>query len=223
MLVAAALAMALAALQYLALEAVTASAWVDPSYSYVTGLVPDLGNTGCGPYQDRVVCSPLSSVMNTAFVLQGLLFGAAGVLLATLLARRARVLMTSLAVVHAVGLVLVGIFAQSPEAGISTLVVNITAAGLGILAGNAVLVVAGRRREALSIPSWLGRASVVVGTLTIVAAIALLATDVPPGVRERLSIYPFILWQLVTGVVLLRAVRASRTRLRPGLASTPTA
>jgi len=114
----------LAGLQYVIIEAVVAAVWTDPPYNYATNLVPDLGNSACGPYQDRVVCSPLYPLMNAGFIVQGLLFGAAGVLMSRLLAARARVAMLVLTLVFAVGLILTGVFHHSHAAADGTLALN---------------------------------------------------------------------------------------------------
>ncbi len=198
-----------AGLQYLLVEVVVASAWTRPAYDWAFNLVPDLGNSSCGPYQDRVVCSPLHTAMNTGFVVHGLLFGIAGVLLAQSMTRRARTAMTVLAAVFAIGLTLTAVFHQYAGVGVGRLVLNITGAGLAILAGNAMVVTAGRQRRHLGLPSWLGRVSTALGLIGIVAGTALFALGdlVPPGVRERVSIYPFVLWQLLAGAVILRRRR----------------
>lgn len=201
-----------AGVQYLLLEQIVARAWVDPTYDWAANLVPDLGNDTVGVYQDRVVNSPLSELMNAGFIAQGVGLGVGALLLSRALPGRARPLLATLGVVHAAGLALTGIFSQSATAPLSTLVVNIAGAGLAILAGNTIVVVAGRRWSALGLPEWFGRASVVVSGVTIVAALALFALDVaPPGVRERASIYPFIAWEILVGVLLL-SPRTARTR-----------
>jgi hypothetical membrane protein len=104
----------LAAAQYLVLEAVSAAAWHTPAYSYAVNFISDLGNPVAGDVFDgRVINSPLHLMMDTAFVVQGALFIAAGVLLAgTITGRVSRVLLI-LALVHGVGVILVGLFQES--------------------------------------------------------------------------------------------------------------
>ncbi len=132
--------MLVAGLQYLIVELVVASAWTNPSYDWAYDLVPDLGNTACGPYQDRVVCSLLNALMNGGFVAQGILFGLAALVMSRLVARKARgvlVVLVVLALVHAVGLALVAVFHQSPTAAQdATLILSFTGACLAILDGN---------------------------------------------------------------------------------------
>jgi hypothetical membrane protein len=207
LLVLAAAAMLLAGLVYLSAEVVVASAWTNPPYDWANNLVPDLGNTACGPYQDRVVCSPRNGLMNAGFVAQGVLFGLAAIALARLVAGWARGALVALGLAHAAGLTLVAIFHQSPTAAQDgTLIPNFAGAGVAILAGNAILIVAGAQWGALRLPRWFGRASVALGSVAIVAGVLLFVLNIaPPGVRERASIYPFIAWQIVSSPILLRA------------------
>ena len=202
----AAIAMLLAGLGYVIVEAVVASAWTDPPYNYIYDQIPDLGNPTCGPFQERVICSPLYGLMNAMFVVHGILFGVASVLLSRLLAGVTRAVVFVLALVYAVGLSMITIFYQ--HAGMPPIVevLNITGAFLGIVAGSIIAIIFGTQRRRLLLPSWLGPASVVLGVVGIVAGIVFFALSLAPlGVRERVSIYPLILWQIVAGLALLWA------------------
>jgi hypothetical membrane protein len=104
-----------AAALYLVAEAVSASTF--PGYSYATNYISDLGVPDVEVFQGRAIDSPLHLLMNTAFVLHGVLF-----VVAALAARNlavgspapgrpaARWWFTVLAVAHGVGIVLVGLF-----------------------------------------------------------------------------------------------------------------
>ena len=63
-------------LQYFAAEAISISAW-QGSYSLARNYISDLGAVGCGVVvtglSEESLCSPLHSLMNASFVLQGLL------------------------------------------------------------------------------------------------------------------------------------------------------
>lgn len=69
-----------AGLQYLVIETATASAWTSPAYSYATNFVSDLGVPARGTFEGRAIDSPLHAVMNTGFVIQGVLFLTVGVI-----------------------------------------------------------------------------------------------------------------------------------------------
>lgn len=54
-------------------QAVAQGAWTTP-YSLIDNRVSDLGNTACGrTLANTYICSPLHAVMNTTFVLTGVL------------------------------------------------------------------------------------------------------------------------------------------------------
>ena len=54
-------------------QAVAQAAWTTP-YSLIDNRVSDLGNTACGrTLANTYICSPLQAVMNTTFVLTGVL------------------------------------------------------------------------------------------------------------------------------------------------------
>ena len=209
LLAVAAICMVLAASAYLIGEVVTARAWTNPPYNWANNLVPDLGNTACGPYQNRIVCSPSHDLMNSAFIAQAVLFGIASILMALFFTAKTRSTMIALGLTHAVGLVLVGVFPHSPAAAANgTLMLNFLGAGLSIIAGNLIIVIAGRQWQRLRLPSWIGPMSVALGGIGIVVGTALLMAQWgPPGLRERISIYSFILWQIVAGSILLHVTQ----------------
>ena len=66
------------AVQYLAAQGLAAQAW-HPAYSWTSNYISDLGNTACGPFAvphgtAAYVCSPRHDLMNTSFVVSGVLF-----------------------------------------------------------------------------------------------------------------------------------------------------
>jgi hypothetical membrane protein len=217
----AAVAWILAAAAYVVAEAISASAF--PGYSYATNYISDLGVPDVGPFQGRVIDSPLHLVMNAAFVLHGVLFAVAGVLVTagrrTAAARWFRVL----AVVHGVGMVLVGSFHGSQSAVESGLVVlHVAGAALAILGGNAAAVVAGTAllrgaggagREPgtrRGVAGWIGTASVVLGVAGVVGLVMLEVDSgsssidlLPEGVWERVAVYAVLAWDLLAGGTLL--------------------
>src|SRR4051812_37877503 len=140
-LAAAAIALVLGALVFLIGETVAAGAWITPSYSYSANFVSDLGNPHCGPYGGRVVCSPSHTLMNTAFVVQGLLVGAASWLLGRVLRDRSRLLVRCFGVAIAAGFALVGIVHSSPATTADgTLWLHYLGATLAILGTNTLAV-----------------------------------------------------------------------------------
>ena len=64
-----------ATLEYFVIQYIVAANWATP-YSLLRNPISDLGNTGCGLYEGRHVCSPEHGLMNFAFVALGLLMAA---------------------------------------------------------------------------------------------------------------------------------------------------
>jgi hypothetical membrane protein len=215
-LAAAAIALILGALVFLISETVAAGAWTAPSYSYSADFVSDLGNPQCGPYGGRVVCSPSHTLMNMAFVVQGLLVGAASWLLGRVLRDRSRALVRGLGVATAAGFALIAIVHSSTATSADgTLWLHYLGATSAILGTNTLAVLLGRQWQRLRIPAAVGRAGVVLGGAGLVAAVTWLVTFtlLPPGILERTAIYAFVLWQLLLGGFLLHVTQPVRLLL----------
>lgn len=199
----------LAALSYLLAETVAAAAWRTPPYDYAVNYISDLGVAGCGvEYSGRVLCSPLFAVMNAGFIVDGLLFLLAGVLLAPLLGPRLRVLFVVAVVLHSTGNVLVGLFDETTGAIAAGLLrTHVVGATLAILFGNVAAIVAG---------SWgirsgrrLGWVAVLLGAVGIVALVPLAAGGLgsPEGTVERVSVYAITAFELLAGASALWLAR----------------
>ncbi|MFE3021850.1 DUF998 domain-containing protein [Streptomyces sp. NPDC059256] len=194
--------------QWVIAEAITASAWRSPLYNYATNYISDLGVPDCGTqFQGRELCSPRHTLMNTSFMVEGVLFAIGVVLLARLLSGHARRVVMSLAVAHGVGMAAVSLFHGSPDGPSLGLVLHIGGAGVGILCANTVAILAGALKS-LQLPTGYRVFSVAVGVLGI-ASIALVGvSESTAGIFERDSVYSWLLWGTVTGVLLLaRRVR----------------
>ncbi|MCV7419572.1 DUF998 domain-containing protein [Mycobacterium yunnanensis] len=180
---------------YLGLEAIAAAA--QPGYRYAVNFISDLGQPS----------SPLHTVMNAAFVVQGTLFLAAAILLARRTGRGNGVFV-GCAAANAVGNVVV---ASVPSGGSGIAWVHVSAAAVAIVGGNAAIL-AGHRLVSQS--RWYRRASVGVAALGflafgILAVPAVSATGVllPGAVWERTSVYTIIGWQLLSALWLVRRRR----------------
>ena len=191
------------AVQWVVAEAVAAGAWTDPSYSYAANFISDLGVPDCGTeFQGRVICSPLHPLMNASFIGQGILFALGVVLLARLAEGRTRRILVGLAVTHGVAFVLVGLFHGSPDGRDSALIIHVAAAGVGILCANTVAILVGASRG-LGLPAAYRRFSIAVGVLGIASeALVNLSADTA-GLFERGGVYSWLLWGLVTGVLVM--------------------
>lgn len=129
---------------YLAAEAIAASAWKQPTYSYADNWISDLGSATAGVFQDRELNSPLHAVMNSGFIIQGLLFGCGALLLSRTLTGRVRTFTAVMAVVTTIGYILVGTFHGSLQAQQNgTLPLHFTGATQAILGANLLSLVLG--------------------------------------------------------------------------------
>jgi hypothetical membrane protein len=184
---------AVAGAVYLGLEAVAAAAF--PGYRYATNFISDLGRPD----------SPLSHLMNTAFVVQGTLFFAAAVALTRTRRGPGSTVFVACAAANAVGNVGV---AMVPSGGAGIAWVHVSAATVAIVGGNAAIL-AGCRL--VSETPWYRGVSIGTAALGFLAFILLAvgavttSTVVLPGaVWERTCVYTIIGWQMLSALRLLR-------------------
>jgi hypothetical protein len=80
---------------------------------------------------------------------------------------------------------------------------------MAILGGNIAAIVTGFQCHRLEMPHWYGRMSIVLGFLGIACGVVLGTTigRIPSGISERASVYTILLWQLLTGIVLIVGLR----------------
>jgi hypothetical membrane protein len=195
--------LAVNAVQWVVVEAVAAAAWTDPPYSYLSNYISDLGVPDCGTeFQGRDLCSPLHPLMNTAFIAQGVLFAAGVLILSRLVGGRARPIVVALALLHGVGFVLVGLFHGSADGPSAGLVIHVAAAAVGILCANTLAIMAGSVRG-LARPAAYRIFSIAIGVLGLLSEALTPLSARTAGLFERGGVYSWLLWGLVTGVLLL--------------------
>ena len=197
--------------QYLVAEAIAAAAWSRP-YSYARNFISDLGVTSCagtGP------CSPLGWVINTGFIVSGLLAILASALLGQLIPRPFwRWGVMALAIAHGVGSAVVGLVHSAPGTAAGTPRLHVVGAYAAIVGGNLALMAAGQ----VASPAWAtGRfraLSLCVGAFGLACGLALVVTRRwPPGALERGAVDTITVWEVVTGLLL--AVRLRRSSREP--------
>jgi len=203
------------AIQWIAAEAITASAWMEPTYSYATNYISDLGVPDCGTqFQGRDLCSPLNLVMNTSFALEGILFALAVIFLSRVLNAARRRLVIALALAHGAGMVAVGLFHGSAQGSGPGLALHVAGAGVGILCANTIAILAGSFRG-LALPAPYRWFSVVIGTAGLVSIALVGMSATTAGIFERGSVYSWLSWSLVTGTMtLVHLLRSRRTPVR---------
>jgi hypothetical membrane protein len=199
---------------YFIVQPVVAAAW-QPPYDVTANTISDLGITGCGDFRqfdDRVIyaCSPRHALMNTAFVVVGLLTSAGALLTRDLWPRR------RLATVGVAFVVLAGV--GGILLGLAPADVNLAAHGAGALlqvpgaVGPLLLGVA-----AWSVRRGVAAFSVVCGVVGSAACLLFFSRSdlgLGLGVMERLAFDPLTVWMTALGALLLGRLLRSRRDLR---------
>ena len=200
--------LALSAITYLVAETVTAAAWRSPAYDYAANSVGDLGNPVCGPYDQRVSCSPLSSVMDVGTVVQGVLLALALVLLGRCAGRRLGVVLAVAGVLVGAGFALFGLLPVSPTAAADgTLAIHDVGTLVALLGSSALGVVVGLAGRRLGVGSPVVRSVLAaLGVVGLAAQVVWLLTFyvLPSGAPQRVGIYTALAWELLLGGLLLR-------------------
>jgi hypothetical membrane protein len=190
-------------------QGIAQAAWTTP-YSLIDNRVSDLGSTSCGTtLANTYICSPLHAVMNSTFVLTGVLI-LAGLFLTWSVWPRRRLATWGLVLlgVAGAGTILIGL---SPE-NVNVFVHLVGA--LNIPAGNVAMILLGLaiwrdRREM----AWFSLLAGVVGLLGMLAGpFLVILTGHGGGLAERIALYPLIIWLIVFGL----SVIADRVRRRSG-------
>ncbi|QRM35372.1 DUF998 domain-containing protein (plasmid) [Microvirga sp. VF16] len=194
----------------------TASAF--PGYSYAHNYISDLGVPDVGDFMGRFLNSPLHAVMNFGFIARGLLLLIGSLLiLRPVSVARGRTPLLILALLHSVGIVLVGLVPSSPTSAAAGLIgVHTLGALLAILGGNTMALVAGLRGDPITtLRSYriisialgaFGGASFIMLMANISLARSILFAD---GIWERLSVYTIIAWTLVSSFAIFARDRSS--------------
>jgi hypothetical membrane protein len=189
-------------LQYFVVQVIVAARFVG-GYSLSRNTISDLGNTSCGTFSDRYVCSPAHPAMNLSFVTLGIT-----VVVGSALVHRAlgntRGVATGfvLFALGGVGVVLVGLFPENTVPALHGI-----AATLPFLVGNVGVVIVG---VTLSGPNPLRVLTLLTGGLSLLALCCYAGghfLGLGEGGLERVVAYPQTVWQICTGLYLLRAGR----------------
>jgi hypothetical membrane protein len=190
-------------IQYFLAQLIVARRW-SPPYSLSRNTISDLGNTACGNYGGRLVCSPLHGLMNASFVVLGVTMMAGSALIWRGRGTgRAAAAGLGLMGVSGAGVVLVGLF---PENSVGAL--HGTGAGLSFVLGNVGIIVLGgafRLPLGLRLYSYLSGAGALAALGCFVSGRYL---GLGEGGMERVVAYPQTAWLIVIGLYLLCASRA---------------
>lgn len=195
-----------AGLLFLICEAVAAAAWTDPVYRYSYNFISDLGVSGQVIVDGRLVNSPLPQVMNFAMILHGILMVTGMVCLKNAVPQRQWTVALTAAVIHAIGMAMVGSFHGLDYA---TLNPHILGALLAVLAGDFLAVYTGRFLRKRQTAPGLSAASRLIGSAGFLSVLVLLLFPSEYGaILERFAVYTILGWELVVGVWLIRHSRS---------------
>lgn len=195
-------------IQYFVTMAIIAAAWTN-HYSLINNTISDLGNTACGIYVDRFVCSPGYSWMNASFVILGATMIAGSTLIYQEFKKSAGSLIGfTFMALAGLGTILVGVF---PENTVESL--HILGATLAFLIGNLGLVILGL---SLDLPRIFRYYTLISGVVAL-AALGLFVSHnylgIGIGGMERLAGHPQTIWLITFGLYMSRD-RFRNLRLR---------
>ncbi|MGC2977595.1 DUF998 domain-containing protein [Brevibacterium sp. FAM 25378] len=210
------------AADYILAEAITAAAWQNPAYSYSFNYISDLGAPDVARFQGRMVDSPLHMVMNTGFIIHGIIFIAAAVLVQHAITRTGpRRTYLVLAALHGIGISLVGLFHGSQAAiDDGTAALHGLGALLAIGAGNIAAIIMGIHFARNSRRGTSGRGSVgsrgsggrrgvgwvlaglgITGLAAFAYLLATTGTDID-GIPERIAVYTIMVAEVIARTTL---------------------
>lgn len=187
----------ISSLQYFLIQLLAALRW-SPAYSLSRDTISDLGNTACGRFNDRYVCSPLHTVMNISFVVLGVTMVVGCALLHHALsptATRSGALGFAFIAIGGIGVIVVGAFPENSVPAFHGI-----GAALPFVVGDAGIVLLG---FSLSAPMAFRIFTLFAGVVALSALVFYASTHylgLGEGGMERLVAYPQTAWLILFGV-----------------------
>lgn len=199
-------------IQFFAVQVFVALRWTPP-YSLARDTISDLGNTACGTFNARPVCSPLHELMNASFIVLGVAMTAGSILIyRQSAAGRAAAAGFAAMAISGIGVIVVGVFPENSVPAFHGL-----GAAIAFTIGNAALIV---MAAAPLLPLALRVYSFLSGALAVLALVNYAGghyLGLGEGGIERVVAYPQAIWLIVIGLFLL-----IRSRVRPRVPSAGT-
>jgi hypothetical membrane protein len=184
-------------IQYFAIQLFVALKWTPP-YSLSRDTISDLGNTACGTWNGRYVCSPLHSLMNVSFVVLGITMTLGSVLISRYFANgRASEAGFAAMAISGLGVIMVGFF---PENSVPTL--HGLGAAIPFALGNASLIILAL---SFKMPAVLRVYSFLSGVMALLGLVAYASSHylgLGEGGMERVVAYPQTVCLVVIGFYL---------------------
>lgn len=187
-------------IQYFITMFIVGLAWVNPVYSYSQNAISDLGNTACGEYADRFVCSPLHNWMNASFIVLGItMIAGSGLIFQEFKRSKANRIGFTFMALAGLGTIFVGLF---PENTIKQL--HYLGALLPFLLGNVALLIFA---FSLDLPRKFQIYTFVSGFVAIIALPLFLTKHylgLGEGGLERVISHPQTIWITLLGIYMSR-------------------
>ena len=195
------------AIQYFVIQILVGKRF-SPHYSLTRNAISDLGNSSCGIFNNRQICSPLHTLMNLSFLTLGITMITGSLLLCQSFKKSRNVIIGfTLFAIGGAGTALVGIF---PENTVSAL--HGIGAALPFLIGNVGVVILG---FSLKIPKIFRIYTVSTGSISL-AALGVYASGhyigLGEGGLERVVAYPQTIWMIILGLYSLAQQLLDRLR-----------
>jgi hypothetical membrane protein len=198
-----------AGLQYFAVQLLVALHWPRPRpYNISHDTISDLGNTACGTWNGRYVCSPLHDLMNGSFIVLGITMLLGSVLIFRRYGK-GRTAMTGFIGIglSGLGVVMVGVFPENSVPALHGL-----GSALPFTLGNAALIVIA---ISLAMPLLLRLCISLSGVAALLALVAFASSHylgLGEGGIERVVAYPQTICLAVIGCYLIAVSQSGRSR-----------
>lgn len=182
--------------QYFFVQVIVASRWT-PTFNLSRNTISDLGNTACGSFNARFVCSPWHTLMNLSFILLGIAMMVGSLLTYSYFKQNRKTSIGFSAFgIGGLGVILVGLF---PENSISVL--HGIGAALPFSIGNLGILILGFALK--DIPKWLRVFTIFTGIVALTALVFYANNNflkLGEGGIERVVAYPQTIWLVVFGL-----------------------
>jgi hypothetical membrane protein len=198
--------------EYFVIQWVVAADWSTP-YSVLRNPISDLGNTSCGIYDGRQVCSPLHNLMNLSLIILGVVMILGAPLIYQEFRERPLNLVGFICMgIAGLGTLLVGVFPENVEH-----VPHVIGAGGPFLVGNLALVILSVALDLPRAARIYTRLSGALGLLGLLFLVTGLHLGLDQGGMERVTAYPQTIWLIFFGIYTsgdhyLRRRMAARVR-----------
>ncbi len=189
-------------IEYFVIQLIVAMYWKSPHYNWGFNTISDLGNTVCGIYNGRDVCSPLHYLMNISFILLGLLMASGALLIYQEFREKYSTLIGFiLMAIAGFGTIMVGLFPENSNNSLHSI-----GASLPFILGNLSLIILAI--SLYKVPSYLRVYTFLSGAIALLFLIFYVTHNYGSlgiGGTERFLAYPQTVWLIFFAVYMMRS------------------